>query len=118
MNETQLTSAIEQDRVLGGTDGAGKKKLPAPPSHPPAITVFRDKTHRFPNKAWFADIAAIVGEKQEDLERWGEIVHLWVGRGFSPVNVVGMLDVFQNGWRESQGDSGMDIIKRWVNDTP
>ena len=69
---------------------------------PPAVKAFRGATHRYPAKSWYQDIDDIVGQKPEDVGRWRELCKNWVGRGWNPVNVKGMLDQFQNGLRSDK----------------
>lgn len=66
-------------------------------TQPEAIKVFRENAHRFPAKSWWEKIDAVVGEDPEDLETWGRVVFAWVGMGWNPVNVKGMLDCYHKG---------------------
>jgi DNA-binding Lrp family transcriptional regulator len=63
----------------------------------PAIRAFRKNAHRYPAKSWFQDVAETVGEHPADVEFWGQIVKAWVGVGYNPVNVLGMLDCYRRG---------------------
>jgi hypothetical protein len=74
----------------------GKRKTP------PAVQVFRSKAHRYPAKAWFQKIHKTVGQADDDLEFWGQVVFAWVGMGWNPTNVRGMLDFYQR--REIPGE--------------
>ena len=56
-------------------------------SVPPAVTVFRSETQRYPAKSWYADL-----EKIQDLDRWRSVVHAYIGLGWNPTNVKGMLE--------------------------
>ena len=60
----------------------------------PAVKIFRENAHRYPAKSWYEDVARAVGEKETDLEFWGQVVHAWVGMGRNPTNVKGMLDYY------------------------
>jgi hypothetical protein len=66
-------------------------------SRHPAIRVFRSNAHRYPAKSWFSDVARTVGEKPDNLTFWGHVVKAWVGSGYNPTNVRGMLDWFRRG---------------------
>lgn len=68
-----------------------KTKVPVPE----AIKVFRQNAHRYPAKSWYGDVVAVVGRDPPDLERWGQVVKEWVGNGWNPTNIRGMLDKFQ-----------------------
>ncbi len=83
---------------------AGREETPGPKppkkrkpslSQDPAIKVFREITHRYPAQAWHQDIVDAVGE---DVEKWRGIVKEWVGWGWNPANVKGMLEVYRDGW--------------------
>lgn len=87
---------------------AEKPKL----SQHPAVQKFREVTHRYPAKAWYQDIVDTVGD---DLEEWESIVKDWVGLGWNPTNVKGMLDVKRRGWSKNgrdghKGTSDPDVI--------
>lgn len=75
------------------SDSRTKVRTPTPS----AVKVFRKKAHRYPAKSWYKKIDEVVGGDPEDLEKWGEIVFQWVGLGFNPTNVKGMLDAFEEG---------------------
>jgi hypothetical protein len=64
---------------------------------PEAVRVFRANAHRYPAKSWYDDVARIVGTAQDDLTRWGSVVKAWVGMGWKPTNVRGMLDCYERG---------------------
>ena len=68
-----------------------KQKRPIPP----AVNIFRENAHRFPPKAWWSEVIQTVGEQIADLERWGQVVKCYVGLGWNPGNVRGMLDFFK-----------------------
>lgn len=69
---------------------------------PPAVRVFRENAHRYPAKAWYNKIATVIGEEETNLERWGKLVLDWVGYGWNPTNVKGMLEAFKNGGIKQQ----------------
>lgn len=77
--------------------GAGKKHGRAAAPIPPAVTRYREMAHRFPNKSLYGDIEATVGDKPADLDRWGAVVKAWIGKGYNPSNLTGMLDTFRRG---------------------
>jgi hypothetical protein len=67
------------------------------PKTPPAILAFRSSAHRYPAKSWWKRVDAIVGDAEPDVERWQKLVFEWVGNGWNPTNVKGMLDAYQSG---------------------
>ncbi|RPJ40078.1 MAG: hypothetical protein EHM35_00280 [Planctomycetaceae bacterium] len=107
--ETQLETQKETQvaRVAPGAPAGGKKdsggtraKRKDPPHK--AIGMFRDNASRYPPKSWYADIASTVGTDPARLEFWGRVVKKWVGLGWNPMNVEGMLDHYRR--NELPGD--------------
>jgi hypothetical protein len=95
------------------TEIAEQEPSPSPPPEktkttrkptPLAVQTFRKNAHRYPAKSWYDQIEATVGEDRQDLDRWGETVHVWVGLGWKPTNVIGMLECYQRG--ELPGSNG------------
>lgn len=105
----------EADTEADTEEGAGAPPPDPPPKPerkrqkkptPEAVRVFRSNTHRYPPKAWYEVVETVVGDDPEDLERWGEVCHEWVGKGWNPMNVSGMLDCYSKGG--IQTDNGRD----------
>jgi hypothetical protein len=101
-SESPMKIPIQETSQETSPANAGAAKPPPsdkPPKKPipPAVQVFRENAHRYPPKAWYGDIAAIVGESAANLARWGVVVKAYVGCGWNPTNVSGMLDFFQHG---------------------
>jgi hypothetical protein len=98
-------------RVLETEPDNGANAPPAPPTKarkaptvtPPAVLKFRDATSRFPAKSWYGRVAEAVGEDEEALERWFQVCSAWVGKGWKPTNVDGMLECFGRGEIPGQG---------------
>ena len=59
----------------------------------PAIVSFREITHRHIPIVWRPKVAATVA----DPDKWRGIVSDWVGLGWNPTNVKGMLECYKNG---------------------
>jgi DNA-binding Lrp family transcriptional regulator len=83
-------------------DDQAEKEPDLPPpkkkhTQPEAIKVFRHNAHRFPAKAWWPHIDATVGEDEASLQFWGQVVFAWVGLGWNPTNVKGMLECYTAG---------------------
>lgn len=70
------------------------RKKPRTPV-PEAVKVFRANAHRYPAKAWYDDVAQAVGDAPGNLELWGKVVKAYVGLGWNPTNVTGMLEFYQ-----------------------
>jgi len=49
----------------------------------------------YPPKAWHSDIATAVGDTDEALAFWRTVVKQWVGCGYNPCNVNGMLECYK-----------------------
>lgn len=76
----------------------GERQRGRPISHPipPAVLRYREMAHRFPNKSLYGDIAAVIGEGPEDLNRWGALVKSWIAKGYNPSNIQGMLEAYKS----------------------
>ena len=74
-----------------GRSGRPSRETPA------AVNVFRKNTHRYPAKSWWKKLHDEIGEIEADLKVWGEVVFAWVGLGWNPTNVKGMLEFFKRG---------------------
>lgn len=94
-------------------DAEGGADAPEPPATPPRkekqpapepVQVFRDAVHRYPPKAWYDEIAGVVGNDPPALKRWHRVCHSWVGLGWNPQNVKGMLECYQR--NEIPGENG------------
>jgi hypothetical protein len=70
----------------------------ARPPKSPAYQVYVEKTEYYAiTKEWIEKMTSIIGDKPESLERWGETITCFTGKGKWKGNVEGMLDWFQNG---------------------
>lgn len=72
---------------------AKKPKTPIPK----AVQAFREIARLFPAKAWFGKVDEAVGESRASLALWREVVTAWVGLGWNPTNVKGMLECYSAG---------------------
>ena len=91
------------------------KKTPTPE----AVKVFRSNACRYPAKSWYDDVDEAVGDGQADLDFWGKVVKAWVGLGWNPTNVSGMLEFY--GRREipvARGGNGRSGTNRASGQTP
>ena len=71
---------------------------PTPPTvrsltQQPPIAMYRDAFLRYPSKP---QMALIMGHGIDDLHRWRAVLALWCGRGWSPTNIAGMLDLYDH----------------------
>ena len=83
--------------TAGGKDPPrrSRKRGKSKPGTPAAVLVFRQNAHRYPAKSWYSDVADTVGDDPADLDFFGSVVKAWVGRGYNPVNIEGMLDCYK-----------------------
>lgn len=65
------------------------------PEKPPAVKRYRVNTNLWPRKPLWKEIDEIVGHNEDDLLFWGQVVHAYVGLGWNPKNVSGMLEFYQ-----------------------
>lgn len=72
---------------------------PAPPvttkalAQQPPVAMYRDIFLRYPSKP---QMGMLMSHGIDDLRRWREVLTVWVGRGWSPHNLQGMLDLYSN----------------------
>ena len=60
----------------------------------PAAQVYREIVHAWPKAAAYADLAPI---NNGGMQRWRDVVHEWVLRGYNPANLRGMLEWYKAG---------------------
>lgn len=68
-------------------------------SHP-AIQAFKTATNLYPNKMLFDQVIEILGDFP-DVTRLNNVFVAWLGRGFKPTNLTGILDWYVNGIPEN-----------------
>ena len=72
---------------------------PAPPvttkalTQHPTVAMYRDVFLRYPSKP---QMSLLMAHGVDDLRRWNDVLTVWVGRGWSPNNLQGMLDLYNN----------------------
>ena len=101
--QSRIRAESDQNRTEHGADAPPpppsppKSPKPKRTSNPPpeAVKVFRANAHRYPAKAWYEDVDQAVGDDQANLDFWGQVVKAWVGLGWNPTNVKGMLEFFK-----------------------
>lgn len=64
----------------------------------PAYQVYQELTHRAVPFAWRDEVCKVT-----DFEKWRAIVKSWAGK-YNPTNIEGMLDVYQNGWKNGKAN--------------
>lgn len=71
----------------------------------PAAVVYRDVAHLMPAMA-VRDLLLEI----DDPERFRVVVQSWIGRGWNPRNVAGMVDVYKNGLKTRQDQPGKRTV--------
>ncbi len=72
----------------------------------PAIIAYRDEVHLHVPINLRDDVVSVV----DDTDKWRDIVHDWMGKGWNKQNISGMLDVYKNGWSSKNGKKkGVDM---------
>ncbi len=90
-----------------------------------AIQAYRDRAHLYPPETWLRNVIDVVGEAPEQIERFKALVDSWIGRGYNPRNIAGMLDAFQagglpkqvggrNGTRPIDNEGESDAANEWL----
>lgn len=59
----------------------------------PPIAMYRDVFLRYPSKP---QMALILAQPITDLRRWQAVLTLWLGRGWAPTNIGGMIDLYNH----------------------
>ena len=59
----------------------------------PPVAMYRDAFLRYPSRP---QMALIMAHGIDDLHRWRAVLALWCGRGWSPTNIAGMLDLYDH----------------------
>lgn len=112
-SEVEFTSEVKSASIepsFNHQDNRQKEKegATAISSGHPAIKAFRNATHRYAAKSWWPILAETVGEETDNVERWAKVCMEWVGKGWNPMNIQGMLDVYQNGWQQKGGNGSSE----------
>lgn len=103
--ETKDTKGEDRAQAQKPRRASPKASAPSSPSEPdapkpqkisdlPAAQVYREITHTWPKAAAYADLAPI---NNGGMQRWRDVVHEWVLRGYNPANLRGMLEWYKAG---------------------
>jgi hypothetical protein len=106
-NVTELKRNVTQINRLTDTETNTEREATPPPTkrkstgkkgstkderlEHPALKVYRSVANLHVPVAWRDDVIQAVGERSED---WGQVVKSWIGHGWNPQNISGMLEVF------------------------
>ena len=97
---------VPPEPVTAALDG---EPLPVEPEAPtttktlakhPAVTIYRDTFLAFPSRA---QMHQIVQAGVTDLEQWQQVTRTWLGRGYNPRNIGGMLEWYGDPTRMAIG---------------
>jgi hypothetical protein len=101
--QNEYASILPIDHITTSSpNGEGDEPVVIKYDHP-AIQAYRSAAHRLPMKSWYQKIGTLVGENEADVKRWGDLVFEWVGRGWNPSNVAGMIEAFEKGGLNRNG---------------
>lgn len=67
----------------------------------PALMAYREEARLQIPVAWRERVIAAVGSTPARVASWRQVVADWIGSGYNPRNVKGMLGVLQNGWKHA-----------------
>jgi hypothetical protein len=111
-----------------GTAVAARRKRRDRAPAPPAVEVYRETMHRYPDKALYDTIADAVGEDDDQLALWRRITEAWRDHGWNRSNLAGMLECVRrrevpgsrpNGRGSPRaGPNAPVVIERCVADIP
>lgn len=90
---TPPTESISESKKPDKKTPLRQPKNPKEPP-PPGVVIYREVANRFPHKATWGDIAKKVGDGPTELERWRDTIRAYIGCGWNPNNVKGMLEFF------------------------
>lgn len=90
-----ITYSTPKNGVLRKKSG---RKGKDPRADHPAMLKYRDLVHYCVPIAIRGKVIDTVSESSADISKWENIVTEWVGRGYNPHNILGMLQVFMTGW--------------------
>lgn len=63
----------------------------------PAILTYKSVAHYQVLAVWRSRVVEVVGDKPNDVERWRQTIFSWLGKGWNPKNIEGMLEAYQSG---------------------
>jgi hypothetical protein len=81
-----------------------EERADAIPKPHPAVAIFREETGLYPKRSLKPDIEDAVGSSEESLELWRRVIHGWIARGYSKVNIEGPLQWFKAGGVPERGN--------------
>lgn len=87
-----LGAAERRGKDRDGVRNLVKRKLNTPP---PAIAIFREVTNYNPKRVLCPSIVEAVGDLPDDLDFWREVIIGYIGNGWNPQNVNGMLGFYR-----------------------
>lgn len=109
VNEVNTQKKLIKETLNKKDSPASADAPPTPPvkNHEhPAVQTYREVVRRYPPKAWYIKVARIVGESDPNLDRWKQLVTDWLGYGWNPGNVKGMLEAYERGGIDGPNGSG------------
>jgi len=95
VSETLLCNAPETETdTEAETETEGSANTPAP-THAAIVTFYQTTGKKVPSEKWAKEIERRIGPDPPSLQRWKNTINGWVGMGWNPRNVKGMLDFYR-----------------------
>lgn len=82
--------------MMAGCESEPQPPAPTTPKNlvqQPPVAMYRDTFLRYPSKP---QMVMLMAHDIADLRRWRTVLELWMGRGWSPTNISGMLDLYDH----------------------
>jgi len=113
-------SRVEESRVEESRRDVTPRKRGEPKPVPPAVATYRKATQRYPPKTLYGEIEARVGGLDTKLALWERVCTDWIGRGYNPRNITGLLECFEKGGLEPRRGNTREPIplERTIADFP
>jgi hypothetical protein len=89
-------------------------RINAPPA---AVEVYRSVQNRYPPREMYDEIDTAVGDSEENLARWRQVIIDYRAVGWNPANVVNQLEFFKRGQSPRDATNGSTRVNRSERET-
>jgi len=112
------------------TEGEGETRTHTPPrENLAALRIYYEETDCGLSETWRDRVQDTIGSQKKDLDRWRQTIIAWLGCGWRPGNVAGMLDYYTRGQLPGHHDAtgppedrqtgpiiikGLDVVPEWL----
>lgn len=97
VSSTEHEPSVTQNNKTNPQVKEGRERPPDPRLQHPAIIAYRETARLTPSDAVRDDLCTV-----DDVRAWRGVVKEWIGKGWNPRNISGMLDVYRNGGKSSK----------------